>query len=132
MNRRLMKISCLALGLACCSPSSTGSGTINGTILGGTLAVKSSLSYTTTSQTIGSTTVVLGTWPNGCALGARVNPKNSQALVFVFEEAGAGSATLRVTSPGQFTVGAAPRARVGNLIAVRNDRPCPVTRVDTR
>jgi hypothetical protein len=133
MNPRSCKLLCLAaLGLTCCTESTNGSATVNGSILGRTLTVKTSLSYTTrlSSATAGSTTVVLGSYADGCALGPHTNPKSSQALVFVFAEA-SGGGTQPVTHPAEFAVGATPVAGSATVTFVGNDNQCVVTSADS-
>ena len=124
MTHRFTSPSCLIVCLIGCSPTSTGSSTVDGTILGMTLAVRSSLSY----HTPNSSTVVLGSFANGCALGPHVTPMSSQALGFVFSQAGAGGP---LSGPGTFTVGNTLAPGVVTVTFVGNDNHCVVTSADT-
>ncbi len=120
----------LASGLCACSSSPNGSGMVSGSILGSPLPVSTSISYSEKSSSTGSTTVVLGSWDNGCALGMYTTPKNSQALIFGFAQGSAG-ATQPVTAPGTFTVVSTPQADGVTVTFVGNDSACAVTSADT-
>jgi hypothetical protein len=119
----------LTAWLAGCASSSNGSATIDGTILGQVMTVQSSLSYTTKTATAGSTTVVLGSWADGCALGPHVGRMKSRALVFSF--AGAAGAGPSVSSPGSFTVAATSAPGSVTVVFVGNDASCVVTSAAT-
>ncbi len=116
--------------LAGCAASSDGSGSIQGAIDGMNLHIQTALSSTAVTNAAaqtGTSSVVLGTWTNGCGLGPRVNPKSSQALLLVLSQAGTDGLSHPVTKPGTFSVAAS--AQPGNVTVtfVGNNDQCVVT-----